>query len=144
MMTRQLTAVLSFGIYVFVCVAYGLWLVAGPHTLAETRGVVVGGLVVTAIVATLVSLVVAIPLAIYWGLRGAKDEPADERDRQISRMSMRNAYFVVLTLLWLVPLLALTGSPVLTANVALLTLGVAEIVHYGSRLYYYRRNVTFG
>jgi hypothetical protein len=111
---------------------------AGPHTAGETLGVLIAGIVLTAIVTTIVAIVVAVPWGIYASLRGARNEAADERDREIARTSMRNAYLVVIVFIWLVPFLALTGSAVQAANVALLTMGVAEIVNYGSRLYYYR------
>ena len=139
MMVREMTAAITFSVLVLVYGAYALWLLAGPHTAGETLGVLIAGAVLTAIATTIVALVVAVPWGIYAALHGRRNEAADERDREIARMSMRNAYFVVIALIWPVPFLALTGSPVLTANVALLTMAAAELVHHGSRLYYYRR-----
>lgn len=139
MMVREMTAVITFVVLVLVYCAYGLWLLAGPHNAGETLGVLIAGGVLTAILTTIVALIVAVPWGIHASLKGRRNEAADERDREIARMSMRNAYFVVIALIWPVPFLALTGWPVLTANVALLTMGTAELVHYGSRLYYYRR-----
>jgi hypothetical protein len=138
MMVREMTAAISFVVLVFVYGAYSLWLMAGPHTAGETLGVLIAGIVLTVIVTTIVAIVVAVPWGIYASLRGARNEAADERDREIARTSMRNAYLVVIVFIWVVPFLALAGSAVLAANVALLTMGVAEIVNYGSRLYYYR------
>ena len=75
----------------------------------------------------------------------------DERDTLISIKAGRNAYYLLticvlgLIIHWVVYELIETSDVVITstyhANMLLLALVIAEIMNYGSRIYYYRRGI---
>ncbi len=132
---REKNAAATLLILVAMYAVYGVWLLGHPHTRWE----VLGALIVGVALMTLISIVWAIGLKFYSLARRERDEEADERDRRVDQKSARNAYWVILSILWVIPVVALVSpSHVFTANVVIATLGLAEMVHHGSRLYYYR------
>lgn len=95
----------------------------------------IGAMVVFNIVAT---IVVTILVSIVRG-EEVKDEAADERDRHISNLSMRNG-FVALSFgaVGCLLLLALGQDPVVEAWALFAAINVAGATDMVSRLYYYR------
>jgi hypothetical protein len=62
---------------------------------------------------------------------------ADERDALIAARSARNGYYALISCIWFSPILVLSGaSTILTANILLAMLVLAELVHFGSHVFY--------
>lgn len=73
----------------------------------------------------------------------------DERDRLIATRASRNAYFVLFIGVLIMIGMIVAGdlkndpgiTPVMSANLLLLAVVVAELVNFGSRLFYYRSGI---
>lgn len=73
----------------------------------------------------------------------------DERDRLIATRASRNAYFVLFIGVLIMIGTIVAGdlkndpgiTPVMSANLLLLAIVVAELVNFGSRLFYYRSGI---
>ena len=116
-------------------VPYGFWYVqGGVHSKDQIMAIIFGCVIIT----VLISIGLGLGVAIVSLFNRQPNEAEDERDRRVSQKSARNGYIVLMSIMWTIPFLALICSAVLTANVALLGLVGAELVNYGSRLYYYR------
>lgn len=103
-----------------------------------------------AIVVILVAVEVAFKVAMQIWCR--RSPQTDERDRLIAAKAMRNAYYVLLTVVFLlighlgaqsllgwVPGLML-DTPT-TVIFLVLAIVIAEVVHFTSRIFYYRRGL---
>ena len=116
------------------------WLLASaPADMAQTATAAAGALRAIAF-AILVTLVANIIAGIAFGIaRRGMQEPADERDRLINLRSTRNAYFALsigvggCLILW-----AIGAAPALGVYALFGTLILAEVIHAGSQLIYYR------
>ncbi|MGA8493059.1 MAG: hypothetical protein WB711_21730 [Terriglobales bacterium] len=71
----------------------------------------------------------------------SKVEPKDERDFLIETKAYRNAYFLLVTDLFMLmgTLVMIVLTPFLIANLMLLSVVVSEIVKYATQLFLYRR-----
>jgi hypothetical protein len=120
---------------VAIAVIFGVyfWSSSAPGIMS---GQVLGELILTIIVLTVVITVFEIAVAIVHRRRRG-ERMADERDALISAKSARNGYFTLLAGVWYTPVMALTGAPALAiANFTLGMIVVAEIVNFGSRVVY--------
>ncbi|HEX4422475.1 MAG TPA: hypothetical protein VH165_31390 [Kofleriaceae bacterium] len=95
-------------------------------------GVLFAGVVIVMII---VQAVVHAALAIH-----QRPERTDERDRQVAQKAARNAYYVLVSGVWgALGVAALSLGTFWCAHAALLAIVIAELVHCGSQLVYYRR-----
>lgn len=70
---------------------------------------------------------------------GDIDQAADERDRDANLRSIRNAHYVLVLGIWIVPVLALLSVPApIVANSAFSAFVLSELVYYGSLVAIYR------
>ena len=113
--------------------AYFLWVARGAPTGADVLAHMIGAIVAVAIIATVLQIVVAV----IDRRAAASGSRTDERDRLIATRGARNGYYALLSMIWVAPVLALSGAPsTLTANAILGMIVLAEMVHFGSRVVY--------
>lgn len=83
-----------------------------------------------------------IAIALFHSPHGELDSPADERDHEISRRSLRNAYYALAAGFWCMPVLIALPLPTqLALQCWLLLLVIAEVVYQGSIIRYYRAGI---
>jgi hypothetical protein len=138
MSIREKQALITLLAVLVVATGYAAMVLhATPTTLAEAAP----GLIGAALLMAAITILAQIVLAIFPGGREAAD-PADERDRLVRLSSRRNAGWVGLIGLWFVlAVTVLTPSRLTIAYAALGAFTLAEIVMYGSELFYYRRGL---
>ena len=101
-----------------------------------------------AVVVVLTAVEIAFQVALTAWCRG--EPQTDERDRLIAAKAVRNAYYVLVTSLFVLighaGLASLFGyidemsiGMPMVITLAVFVLVVAEVTHYSSRIYYYRR-----
>lgn len=67
------------------------------------------------------------------------DNPPDERDRRISLLSSRNAYYLLFAGFWALPVMVLVELPLSQLLIGWFTvLMISELLYYASVLFYYR------
>jgi hypothetical protein len=127
------SAMAACGATILVYGAYFLWAAAPGHSAASILAHMIAAIL--GMVAVMVTLEIA--MAVLAARRGAGLLQADERDALIGARSARNGYYALLSLIWLVPVLALSGATAAqTANGVLAMIVLAELVHFGSRVMY--------
>ncbi len=138
MSIREKQALITLLAVLAVAVGYAATaLHAAPSTLAEAAPSVIGAALLMAAITILAQIV----LAVGPGGR-ALANPPDERDRLVRLSSRRNAGWVGLMGLWFVlAVTILTASRLTIAYAALGAFTLAEVVMYGSELFYYRRGL---
>jgi hypothetical protein len=118
-----------------IAVVYGayFWWARNAATTADVLAHMIGAIVAVAVIATVLEIVVAV----IDRRAASSGSRTDERDRLIATRGARNGYYVLLSMIWVAPLLALSGAPsTLTANAILGMIVLAEMVHFGSRVVY--------
>lgn len=128
--------------------AYFFSKIFGAELAGETLTVAAIARLGFAVVIVLVAVEVAFQLALNAWCRG--EPQTDERDRLIAAKATRNAYYVLVTSLFVllghagiaslvgyIDEMAIGMARVITLTIFVLV--VAEVTHYGSRIYYYRR-----
>lgn len=112
-----------------------------------------GDLVVRLIGVIIMLVVIEIALHILIAVSEIQDAAdggaMDERDRLIATRASRNAYFVLFIGVLIMIGTIVAGdlkndpgiTPVMSANLLLLAIVVAELVNFGSRLFYYRSGI---
>jgi hypothetical protein len=92
---------------------------------------------------TVVGLLVFVQLAAHVVLAAHKrPEGKDERDRQIGLVAQRNAYYVLMTGIWLgLGVASMSLGRFWYAHALLFAVVIAEVTRCGSQLVYYRRGV---
>jgi hypothetical protein len=138
MSIREKQALITLLAVLGVAIGYAATALHGaPSTLAEAAPGLIGAALLMAVITILAQIV----LAVFPGGREAADT-ADERDRLVRLSSRRNAGWVGLIGLWFVlAVTILTPSRLTIAYAALGAFTLAEIVMYGSELFYYRRGL---
>ena len=80
-----------------------------------------------------------IAIAVFHAPHDDLENPADERDREISRRSLRNAYYALAAGFWSMPVLIALPVPTLQVLQSwLFFLVISEVVYQGSIVRYYR------
>ncbi len=135
---REKRALISLLAVWIICVVCGFGLRHGvPQILAVTDV----GLVFAWILAGVILILSYIALLIGVGIKEAS-RPSDERDRLVQLASQRNAGWVGMFGLWFLMYLAMSATPhPLIAWAAMGLFLLAQIVLYGSELFYYRRGL---
>jgi hypothetical protein len=131
MMTfREKSAAASLTLVALTFAAFGAWAVQQSHTTGE--------MLIGLVAAIVVQIVLQIIAHIVFAVQGRR-EAADERDREVGQRAQRNAYWVLMTAVW-VPLgLAVAGIGGQTMIAALMgAIVLAELVRFASQLVYYR------
>ena len=131
---REKSAAITLFCLLAVYGAYAVWAVWAARSIPETEG---------ALVAAAACLIVAMAVIhIVAAVLSGRDARAksDERDRSIGWRAARNAYYTLMSCIWVSPALDLLhlGAAVLL-NAVVGTIVLAEIVNYASRFVYYRR-----
>jgi hypothetical protein len=133
---REKSAGITLLCLVAVYGGYAVWALSGARSIPDSEAALI--LAVVLMVASMI--VIHILAAILSGreARAAKDE----RDRTIGWRSARNAYYTLMTFIWVSPAInLLQPGTVGLVNAVVATIVLAEIVNYASRLVYYRRGV---
>lgn len=129
-----------------LCLVYSAYFVfivyAGYHSIVD-----LGTPFVAAIPVFIGAVVVQIALIIMGHVGAAlfhapldelNDGP-DERDYDVAQRSARNAYYVLVSGIWIVPVIAFLALPAwVVANTVLAVIVLAEIVKNASMVFYYR------
>jgi hypothetical protein len=106
----------------------------------DAPGVDASGMTVLAHMAATVVQMVVVMIVFYIIMAIADRKPrhmADERDAVIGARAARNGYYTLLSLTWVAPILVLSGSPnIIIANILLGMIVLAELVHFGSHVFY--------
>ncbi len=117
----------------FVYGVYFLWAARSAPTGSDVLAHMIAAIVAVAVIATVLEIVVAV----IDRRAASSGSRTDERDRLIATRGARNGYYVLLSMIWVAPLLALSGAPsTLTANAILGMIVLAEMVNFGSRVVY--------
>lgn len=133
---REKSAAVVVATLIVVYGGYFAWAFTGPRPQDDT----VGALVTAALLVILVTIVSHVALAI--GYRREAREGRDERDTLIGWRAGRNAYYVLMAGVWVIPTLAVMhAGKGAYANAFVALLMASEIANYGSRIYYYRTGV---
>jgi uncharacterized membrane protein len=113
----------------------------GPEIVARLAG--------TVVVIIVIEIVLHILIAVINPEDTKERGRGDERDSLVAVKAYRNAYIVLLVAVLLMIGYVLTGdpgtdpqqipTPAMTANLLLFCMVIAEIINYGSRIYFYRR-----
>jgi len=114
-------------------VVYGAYFWGAPPDSAS------GMTVLAHMAATVVQMIIImVVLSVIMAIAGRQARHmADERDALIAARSARNGYYALLSGIWCAPILVLSGvSTILTANILLAMLVLAELVHFGSHVFY--------
>lgn len=69
------------------------------------------------------------------------NDPPDERDRAVDQNSIRNAYYTIVSGIWVIPVFAVTTEGYVSAVACCILILAAELVYYGSMVRYYRVGV---
>jgi len=143
----------SIGITVIsIFLVYGYYFLTFFNS-AET--VTAGAFIARMIGVVVVLIVIEVVLNILVGVTNVRSAneygSTDERDKRVSSQSCRNAYYIICpgALALIVHILAgdlmndpgALFTPLMSANLLLLIVVIAELVKYCSQLFYYRRGV---
>lgn len=112
---------------------YFLWAREPGRGPFEVLTHMIGAIIAIAIIATVLEILIAISIR----RSGSSPHRTDERDSLIGARSARNGYYALLSMIWILLFLALRGaSGVLIANSLLAMIVLAELVNFGSRVFY--------
>jgi hypothetical protein len=131
---REKSAGITLLCLVAVYGGYAVWALSGARSIPDSEV----ALVLTAVLMVASMTAIHIVAAILAGREAGA--PRDERDRSIGWRSARNAYYTLMTCIWVSPAInILQPGAVGVLNAVVATIVVAEMVNYGSRIVYYRR-----
>lgn len=141
MQTYSFRELSALGSLLAIVVAYGMY-------FTRIFGLIAGGTIppgseVFAYGLSIVGVLVAIEIGyhILLAIR-FRDEPADERDRMISRRAHSYAYGVLITgAVLVIGYLLLNESPIIASQVLLLAVVLAEVVNYATTFVLYRLSI---
>ncbi|MDA1075048.1 MAG: hypothetical protein O3A63_09865 [Proteobacteria bacterium] len=108
--------------------------------LSAGLGVSVGVFIGSVVMLVIIMIIGHAALALFHAPVEEVDQALDERDVAVERLSIRNAYYLLLAGIWVIPVMALADlSGLLIANAAFAVILISELVYYTSMVTYYRR-----
>ena len=121
--------------FVVIGLVYGLyftWALTLDHVSPNIFVHMLGAVLGLAIALAAVEIAIA-----FWEIYRGGADVKDERDARNGAKSARNAYYVLVSMVWAAPFIVLAQPPVqLSANALLAMLVIAEMAHFGSRAFY--------
>ena len=128
------------GTFLAMVVVFGAYFASVVRDISRTGfdgsvSGIVGRLVMAVVAIVVIEIVYHIVLALE-----SEPEAKDERDIMIDGKAYRNAYFTFASGAFLVMCcIVLKFTPFVTVNLVLLVMIAAELVHFLTQLFYYRR-----